>query len=147
MNLAKLQQQLTLEEGKSLKMYLDSMNIPTIGIGHNLRDKPISEHACQIIFEDDVAEVVTLLNKYMPWWIEQDDVRQNAIIDLAFNLGVGPCEENPTGKLLKWTHSLSSLQAKDYEKAANNLASSEPWHTQVGTRADRIVAMIRTGEW
>lgn len=138
MDLNKLQKELSLEEGKNLKMYLDSLKIPTIGIGHNLRDKPISERACQVIFEDDVAEVIAHLDQHLPWWREQDDVRQNALIDLCFNLGID--------SLLGFKNTLKAWQEKRYEDAYNGLGASL-WATQVGKRAQRIQQMVRTGEW
>ena len=50
-----LQAQLTVDEGHKNFMYKDTKGIPTIGIGHNL-NKPISDRAVQVIFEDDMAD-------------------------------------------------------------------------------------------
>lgn len=138
MNLDKLESELSLEEGKNLKMYLDSLKIPTIGIGHNLRDKPISERACRVIFEDDVNDAIADLDKYLPWWRNEDDVRQNALIDLCFNLGIE--------SLLGFKNTLQAWQEHRYEDACQGLGASL-WATQVGRRAQRIQQMVKTGEW
>jgi len=146
MDLDKLQKQLTLEEGSKNKAYKDSKGIWTIGIGHNLEARPISDLAVKVIFEEDVDFVVKLLNKYLTWWTTLDTVRQNALIDLGFNLGVGPSSEDPTGKLLLFTGTLEVLKDKNYEECAKHLESTL-WYKQVGSRAIRIVQMIRHGEW
>ena len=146
MDLERLQKQLSLEEGVRNLAYKDSKGIWTIGIGHNIETRPISDLAVKVIFEQDVDTVVSLLDKYLPWWKELDDVRQNALVDLGFNLGVGPSSEDPTGKLLLFTGTLEVLKNKDYEECAKHLEGTL-WYKQVGSRALRVVKMIRTGEW
>lgn len=146
MDLERLQKQLEVEEGKRNLAYQDSKGIWTIGIGHNVETRPISDLAVKIIFEDDVNTVVELLDKYLPWWRNEDAVRQNALIDLGFNLGVGPSEEDKEGKLLTFKNTLKCWKEKDYVGASNGLAASL-WYKQVGSRGKRIVKMVSTGEW
>lgn len=146
MNLEKLYRQLTIEEGKSNKLYKCPAGYNTIGIGHNLDAKPISDLAIETIFEDDVDEVIVLLDKYLPWWRDQNEVRQNALIDLGFNLGIGPSEEDENGKLLTFRNTLAAFKRNDFTGAANGLSNSL-WYKQVGTRGARIVKMVLTGEW
>lgn len=146
MDLERLQKQLEIEEGKRNLAYQDSKDIWTIGIGHNLETRPIPDMAVKIIFESDVDTVVELLDKYLPWWRNLDEVRQNALVDLGFNLGVGPSQEDKDGKLLTFKNTLQCLKTGDYTGAANGLASSL-WYKQVGTRGKRIVKMVTTGEW
>ncbi len=57
-----LEQELAMDEGKKDKMYLDERGVPTIGIGHNLRDDPISNAAISQIFQDDVNAVIAELH-------------------------------------------------------------------------------------
>lgn len=146
MDLERLQKQLELEEGKRNLAYKDSKGIWTIGIGHNVETRPISDLAVKIIFEDDVSTVVELLDKYLPWWRGEDVVRQNALIDLGFNLGVGPSPEDKEGKLLTFKNTLKAWKEGDYVGASNGLAASL-WYKQVGSRGRRIVKMVQTGEW
>lgn len=136
MDLVKLEAELSLDEGRRNKMYLDSLRVATIGVGHNLRDDSISDAAVTQIFHDDVAEVLADLNKYLPWYTQLSDARQRVLANMCFNMGVHG--------LLTFNHTLSSLQSGDYEAAALGMEKSL-WYGQVGDRAKRLVSMLRAG--
>lgn len=138
MNVAKVRALLELNEGRRNRMYRDTKGIETIGIGHNLRDRAISNRAIDVIFEDDLADHTAELFAVLPWAKDQDEVRQAALIDLAFNLGLP--------KLLLFKNTLAAWRIGAYENAALGLRHSE-WFLQVGRRATRIVKMVETGRW
>lgn len=127
-----------------LKMYPDSKGIPTIGIGHNLRDKGISNAVAFLIAHEDIDEVEAALTDHLPWWTKLDEVRQRVLVNMAFNMGVGPAPENPTGKLLTFVHTLALIETGDYDAAADHMVQSA-WFKQVGVRAVRLVEAMRTG--
>lgn len=143
MDLNKLEKLLELHEGKRNLMYVDSEGVPTIGIGHNLQ-KPISDKAVSVIFQDDIKEVFTLLDKYLPWWRTMSENRQLVIADMAFNLGVGPSSEDPTGNLLEFKNTLKAMREGRYNDAAEGMGNSK-WAVQVGSRAVRLQKMMREG--
>jgi lysozyme len=143
--LAKLRADLTRDEGWKLKPYRDSAGKLTIGCGHNLDDKGISEPIAAAILDEDITEHLALLDKYLPWWTTLDEARQLALANLAFNLGVGPSAEQPLGKLLTFHDTLKALQNGEYDVVANHL-SVTLWAQQVGIRATRIIAAMRNGE-
>jgi lysozyme len=119
-------------------MYKDSKGIATIGIGHNLRDVAISERAIDVIFEDDLnAHSAELFAQY-PWAAEMDEVRQGALVDLAFNMGL------PT--LSTFKNTLAAMRVGNWEATALGLENSA-WFGQVGQRGPRIVKMFRDGKW
>lgn len=156
MNLDLLKRELIRDEGLRLKPYPDSKGISTIGVGHNLEASPlvgdigerftaagcITEADAEAILCADIGGCTALLDKYLPWWAKLDDARQNALANMAFNMGVGPSEEQPDGKLLQFKNSLALLERGDYAKAAANFAMSA-WYRQVGQRAVRLVAVIK----
>ncbi len=129
-----LYEQLARDEGKSPRMYLDSRNVPTIGIGHNLRDRPISERAIQTIFEDDLAEVAAEVRARIPVVATLSDARRGVLINMAFNLGVGG--------LLEFRRMLAALEAGEWERAAEEMKDSL-WAEQVGDRAERLAQQMR----
>lgn len=138
MNLTKFKQLETLHEDKRNMMYLCPAGKHTVGIGHNLDANPISDRAVDIIFEDDVNEVVIKpLNANLPWWTSLDEVRQLAVADMCFNMGWTTFSQ--------FKNFFKQLQEKRYADAASNLESTR-WYGQVGSRAKRIVNMIKTGE-
>lgn len=153
-NLNKLKTQLLVEEGSPSHTYLDSEGILTGGVGHNLQAHPapsftkvgvpVPQTVAAKWLEDDIAAVVKDLNKWLPWWKDLDDPRQNAVADMTFNLGIGNAEAG-TG-LLGFRNTLLLLREGDYMGAAANIKSSL-YARQVGRRASRIAGMIAYGVW
>lgn len=144
MDLALLAEELERDEGKRLKPYKDSVGKWSIGIGRNLDDKGISQSECALMLANDIAEHLGLLDKYLPWWKSLDEVRQRVLANMAFNLGVGPSAEQPTGKLLTFKTTLAAIERGDFEGAANGMSASA-WARQVGVRATRLIELMRKG--
>ena len=67
-----------------------------------------------------------------------DSVRQDALIDISFNLG--------QTALRKFKNALKAMAKKQYEEAANEFMDSR-WSQQVGNRALEVTNMIRSGEY
>lgn len=135
MDLKKLFNMLILHEGLKLKPYTDTVGKLTIGVGHNLTDKGLSQAQVMGILTDDVNETIAFLSKNVPVFMKLDDVRQRALADMAFNL---------MGKLLDFKRMIAALEAKDWNKAADELLNSD-FARQTGQRAKDLAAMIRTG--
>jgi lysozyme len=131
----KLVKQLKVHEGVRLKPYVDSVGKLTIGIGHNLTDRGLTIRQVELILDDDIADAVAFAERFLPFYSGLDEVRQRAIVDMVFNLG---------SKLLQFKATLAALSAKDWESAANHMLDSL-WARQVGTRAETLAEMIRTG--
>ena len=71
-------------------------------------------------------------------WSLLNQVRREALIEMAFNMGAG--------NLARFKRMINALMAEDYEAAATQALDSK-WADQVGKRADRIAERIRTGEY
>lgn len=136
MNLEKLKKQISKHEGRVNKMYLDTKGIPTIGVGHNLRDKPLSERAIDVILEDDIEEHLAQLDRAIPWWRDLSESRQLVLADMCFNLGING--------LLAFKNTLKAIQEGRYEDAALGMQNSL-WYKQVGNRAKTLVHMMAEG--
>jgi lysozyme len=136
MNLPALIAALRRDEGVRLKPYADTTGHLTIGVGHNLTDKGISLAVAEAILDEDVDEVLlALLN--LPWFVALSDVRQQAVANMAFNLGVSG--------LLQFTRMVAALERGDYIAAASEMLASL-WARQVGARADRLAVMMVTDD-
>ncbi len=136
MDLKILEDQLTLDEGVRPKPYTDSTGNITIGRGRNLTAVGLRPNEIEYLYLNDVNEVLHDLDTHLPWWRDQDDVRQRALADLCFNMGIST--------LLTFHVTLSLWKDKQYEQAAYALTRSR-WYTQVGRRGPRIVDMVLTG--
>ena len=148
MNIDKLKSELTLEEGDRLTAYRDTEGILTVGIGHNCISSPvngvnapgdtITADQEQALFVSDCDDAIKELDEHLPWWSQLDDVRQNVLLDMCFNMGIRT--------LLTFNHTLDFIEAGDWPNAVKGMQSSR-WAKQVGKRATRLEAMMSTGEW
>src|SRR3990172_10044326 len=124
-----LKSQLSIDEGYRNRMYLDSKGIWTIGIGHNLRDKPLSARAIQVIFEDDMADAEADARKLIKSFDRLNDVRKSVVINMSFNMGYDV--------LSQFRQTIAAIDADDYVTAAAHMLHSA-WAGQVGARAQRL---------
>jgi len=149
MTTSNLQADLTRDEGVRFRAYQDTKGIWTIGIGHNiqadptlmpqlaqLKDPGIDQARVDQLFAADLANAERQLTANLPWWTQLDDIRQDVLVNMTFNMGMTT--------LLQFKNTLASMQAGDYDAAANGMLASA-WATQVGARAQRLAAQMRTG--
>lgn len=128
--------QLLEHEGLKLRVYQDSLGIPTIGVGRNLRDRGITKDEALSLLSNDIDECIYDLGSFA-WFVNLDPIRQRALVDLRFNLG--------PAKLRGFTKLLSALASSDWDTASHELIASH-WATQVQpARRDRLLRMIRDG--
>lgn len=132
-----LQELISRHEGKKLDMYKDSEGIWTIGIGHNLQDRGISDAVCTLLFQEDVALAISDCEKFT-WYRDLDEVRQAVIIDMMFNMGFT--------RFLGFTKTIDFIKNGLYLSASVEMLDSR-WADQVGNRANRLSKMMETGEW
>ena len=141
MNRALLEKELIRDEGKHLEAYQDSLGYWTIGIGHLLgrerRMTTITERECSALFSSDllIAEMDAI--RIVPGFSLLNEVRQRALVNMAFNLG--------GSRLHEFRHFLAAMADQSWVKAGAEMMDSR-WATQVGNRAKRLEHMVRTGE-
>ncbi len=151
-NMAAYQCQLKIHEGVKYISYIDSVGLPTAGIGHLLRTNeraiywpqwPSTAGPGVIVSE---PQVTSWFNADAPisiggaqrligtdTWGDLSDIRKRACADLCYNMG-----EN---RLSKFKRFIAGMKAKDYNLAGASLRDSK-WFTQVGRRGPNIINMI-----
>ena len=134
----RLAAQLQRHEGVRLKPYTDTVGKLTIGCGRNLTDRGISEEEADFMLGNDMNTAEDELRRTFPWFRSLDSVRQAALVNICFNLGLT--------KLLTFVRALTAMSAKNYAKAADDFLESR-WAAQVGARAVELTEQIRTGRW
>ena len=132
-----LAQQLTRDEGLRNKPYVDTVGKVTIGVGRNLTDVGLYPDEISYLLQNDIALVQTALGAF-PWYVALDPVRQAAIDNMAFNIGLHG--------LLGFPSMIHYLTIPDWYNASQQALQST-WATQVGDRATRIAQQILTGQW
>lgn len=138
MNKPELAEQLARHEDIKLKPYRDTVGKLTIGIGRNLEDKGISEQEAVTMLDNDIEESAAEVRRNIPCFNELDSVRQNVLVNMAFNMGVSG--------LLKFKKTLKFIESGDYDKAATEMLDSV-WAYQVGYRAIELSKQMATGEY
>jgi len=131
-----LVEQLKRHEGYRQFPYKDTVGKLTVGIGLNLDDRGLTEWEAEFILRDQLLNIEGRLNMFS-WFNIQDRVRKDAIINMAFNLGIGG--------LLNFEKMIMALQNKDYDEAYSEALDSK-WATQVGNRANELATQIKTGK-
>ena len=122
-------------EGVRLKVYLDTKEIPTIGVGRNLRDRGISMGEAEFLLSNDLRSIVGECEQRVAGFTELDSIRQAVLIDISFNCGVDG--------LLKFQRMLAALARRDFDGAAREIIES----TLAPGRAAELAEMMRSGEW
>ncbi len=132
--LERVRQTVMRHEGVRLKAYTCPAGKLTIGFGRNLEARGISLFEAQSLLENDLAQSVGELERFLPWWRGLPRLVGEVLVDLAFNLGIHG--------LLTFRKALSALKAQQWEEAAKELLDSK-WARQVGPRAQEAADKVR----
>ena len=135
-DLTRMKEELLNDEGIRLTVYEDSEGIPTIGVGRNLK-RGITEFEAEMLLVNDVSGCVSDLDMSFPWWKDLTPVRQRALLNMCFNLGLH--------RLMGFRKMLKALREGDYMEASIQAIDSK-WAKQVGSRAQRIAVQLQIGE-
>lgn len=157
LSLDEIKQRLAIHEGFRSKPYRCTANKLTIGIGRNIEDRPFTEEELRLVDKDYMAKGITKVQAFailardvmqfdfelrqnIPFYERLDDERQYALLDMAFNMGIG----NQKKGLLSFKKMLSYMGAGFYKQAAAECLNSK-YGRELPTRAGRIARVIETG--
>lgn len=133
-------------EGLRLKAYQDTKGVWTIGYGHTGQEVKEGLVWALQMAEDTLTADIKLAtfccSARFNWFDGLDQDRQDALVELCFNMGIGRLGP-PAHGLLSFTHMLASMQAGNFEEAADQLLASK-WDEDVGAdRANAVADLIR----
>lgn len=138
--MSKLVAQLKRHEGVKSHAYKCTANMITVGVGRNIDENGgigLSDDEIDYLLENDIKRCKQELIS-LSWFIDLDSVRQDAIVNLCFNLGLT--------RLMGFKNAMAAMAEGDYERAADEFYDSR-WAKQVKSRADEVCEMIRTGRY
>lgn len=141
-------------EGRRNEVYKDSLGIPTIGIGYNLRNATAKEDLAKVganlkevlrgkqLSDDQVNELFRMsldralkdAKSYYPEFDKLPDAAKGVLVDMSFNLGLT--------KLKGFKDLKTALGKGNYNAAADAMIDSA-WYRQVKTRGVRLVNIMR----
>lgn len=145
--------QLKRHEGLRLFVYCCTAGRRTIGYGHNLdanplsaeerkvtgyRDGVISAAGADWLLQRDVERTERALIERLPWVANLDPVRRDALVNMAFQMGVAG--------LCGWKTTLNLLRSGQWGMAAERMAATL-WARQTPARAKEIIAQMKTGNY
>ena len=135
-----LREMLRRHEGVRNFVYMCSEGYETIGVGRNIADSGLglSDDEVDYLLDNDIKRVKDELTDEYYWFGGLNDARQEAMIDISFNLG--------QTSLRGFKIALDALASEDFDIAADEFMDSR-WSEQVGNRAIEVTEMIRTGEY
>ena len=138
--MSELTEMLRKHEGVRDKVYLCSAGYETIGVGRNISEDGLglSDDEIDYLLNNDIKRVREELTEEYYWFAGLDEARQDAMIDISFNLG--------QTRLRGVVKSLEAMAREDFDTAADEFMDSK-WSEQVGDRAVEVTEIIRTGEY
>ena len=144
MDIEKLREELKRDEGCVHSVYLDHLNLKTVGIGHLLTewdeeyDKPVgtevSEERVNELFDKDIQ---TTIDECKVLYDDFDDLPEEAqriIANMMFNLG--------RPRLSKFKKMREAVMDANWIEAAIQMEDSL-WAKQVPNRAERLCERMR----
>lgn len=152
--------QLKQDEGFRSKPYRCTAGYLTVGYGHNLDAKwlpvPVSgwseDHATRVLL-GDIEETWGRLVREFPDILNHDTVRQDCLLNMAFQMGVKQEIRDDSGNLLKvkgllgFKNTLAAFSAKNYDRCADMMLMSKWAKQDSPNRAKRLAEQMRTGRY
>ena len=141
MNKQRLRDQLKHDEGVVPHAYQDSEGYWTIGVGRLIDERKgglLSPKEIEYLLDNDIERVTISLQREWAWFNDLNDVRQEVLANMCFNLGLAG--------LKKFKKMIAALERRDWLDASREMLDSK-WATQVGNRAIRLSKAMEAGQW
>ena len=113
-------------EGYSQLVYECTAGYATIGYGRNLEQRGITKEESEYLLANDLQQCIKELKGIINRFDELPNKAQLVLVDMCYNLGLS--------KLLNFENMLDAIDARDWEKAAEELLNSR-YARQVKRRA------------
>ena len=139
MDIGKLRDELKIDEGVKYEIYLDHLSLPTLGVGHLIKDTDpenglpvgtkIEEERVNELFDEDI-QVTIQECKYL--YNDFDDLPEEAqriIANMMFNLG--------RPRLSRFLKMKQHVDNRDFASASQEMKYSK-WYRLVTNRAHRL---------
>jgi lysozyme len=140
--MSKLEEMLKVHEGVRRFAYRCTSNAITIGIGRNIDPNKggmgLSDDEVMYLLRNDIKRVYDELDSSYKWFAELDDVRQDVLQDMCFNMGLPSFE--------KFRKMLAAVELEQWDRAAEEMLNSR-WAEQVKGRSIKLANMMRTGAY
>ena len=137
-------EEIKADEGVVNEVYLDHLGLPTVGVGHLIReDDPehglavgtqVGEERVAELFESDLYTCVAETKLLYPQFEELPAEAQKILCNMMFNMG--------RPRLSRFHKMKKAVDSSDWKEAANQMLDSK-WAKQVPNRANRLIERMR----
>ena len=143
MNVEQLRDTLKVDEGCVNSIYLDHLNLPTLGIGHLINEwdeeygkpvgTPVSEKRVNELFDKDIQITIDECEQLFGNFQDLPEEVQQILANMMFNLG--------RPRLSKFRRLCKAVAERNWKECAIQMEDSK-WHKQVTKRADRLISRM-----
>ena len=143
MNVEQLRDTLKVDEGCVNSIYLDHLNLPTLGIGHLINEwdeeygkpvgTPVSEERVNELFDKDIEITIDECEQLFGNFENLPEEVQQILANMMFNLG--------RPRLSKFRRLCKAVAERNWKECAIQMEDSK-WHKQVTKRADRLISRM-----
>ena len=147
MNIDELREEIASDEGKAMSVYLDHLNLPTLGIGHLINEwdeeygKPVgtevSEERVNELFAKDIQTTISECKELFENFDDLPEEVQKICANMMFNMG--------RPRLSGFKKFRAAVANNDWQECAIQMEDSR-WHKQVTNRANRLISRMRAVE-
>lgn len=154
-DLNRLNTMLEFEEGCKQNLYLCTSKKLTVGVGHNMEDKPLTGKQWRALYDAgevhvvlgtngqrrilawDVEEAERQCKARMDFWPRLNDARQNVLISMVFQMGIDG--------VMQFKNMIAAIRAEDWNAAERHGLDSKWAKTDSPARAKRHMRQLKTG--
>ena len=143
MNVEQLRDTLKVDEGCVNSIYLDHLNLPTLGIGHLINEwdeeygkpvgTPVSEERVNELFDKDIQITIDECEQLFVNFQDLPEEVQQILANMMFNLG--------RPRLSKFRKLCKAVAERNWKECAIQMEDSK-WHKQVTKRANRLISRM-----
>ena len=144
MNIDELRQEIQNDEGRVNSVYLDHLNLPTIGIGHLIKESDpeyglpvgtaVDDERVNELFDQDIKVTLSECEQLYENFNDLPEEVQKILANMMFNLG--------RPRLSKFRKLCKAVADRDWQECAVQMEDSR-WHKQVTNRANRLISRMK----
>ena len=145
MNIDELRQEIQNDEGRVNSVYLDNLSLPTIGIGHLIKESDpeyglpvgtiVDDERINELFDQDIKVTLSECEQLYGNFNDLPEEVQKILANMMFNLG--------RPRLSKFRKLCKAVADRDWQECAVQMEDSR-WHKQVTNRANRLISRMKS---
>ena len=139
MNIDELRQEIQNDEGRVNSVYLDHLSLPTIGIGHLIKESDpeyglpvgtaVDDERINELFDQDIKVTLSECEQLYGNFNDLPEEVQKILANMMFNLG--------RPRLSRFLKMKQHVDNRDFVSASEEMKNSK-WYRQVTNRAQRL---------